>query len=185
MRSVTKILFIILTGALVFIFNACSSNQFIVKNNDADIKLGIENFINRGGTTGIQINIKSFCNIDNIKVISYTVSNGQFGHAVMEKKSNDSYKIITTGYGTNIIELPIIKTKDGKYLFAIGRKYNQNIEYVKTEIDNRKYIFDVSEESYFIHYYQVPKETTVDFSNGYIFLDQHNNNITSQVESKD
>lgn len=185
MKNLTKILFIMLAGLSIFIFNACSSNQFIVKNNAADIKIGIENFINRGGTTGIQIDVKNECDIDNIKVISYTVSNGQFGHAVMERKSNNSYKIKTTEYGTNIIEHPIVKTKNGKYLLAIGRKYNQDIEYLRTEVDNRKYIFDVSGQSYFIQYYQVPQETAVNYSDRFILLDRYNKDITTQVKSED
>lgn len=185
MRNFKKILLILFVALIVFVIWLSSNRKFTVKNNNADIKVGIEKFMNRGGQSQLHIDIKNNRDIDNIKIVSYTLSYGQFGYAMMKKTLGGSYKIITTSYGTNIIDVPIIETKEGKYLIAIGRKYNPKIKYFKTSVGDKNYIFDISGESYFIDSYQVSKNTNFVYGSGIIFIDEYNDDITKIVKIDD
>jgi hypothetical protein len=179
------ILMIILIFINTILVSCTSKYEFVVMNNITDIKKGIEGHINRGGTKGIEVLLKNKCSIDNILIVSYSVNNGMNGYSVLKKIEDDSYNILTTGYGTNTIEFPVITTNKGKYLVVIGKEYNKKIQYVKVELENKKYIFETSGESNFIQYYMVKSETTSSYGSNFWLFDNANNNITGEITLKE
>lgn len=166
----------------ILVFTACS-NQPLIKNDDMEIKKGIESLINKGENKGIEISIRNKCTIDNKMIVSYSTSNEMFGYSVFEIKSKGFLKFGEVSYGTNIVNLPVISTNGGKYLFAIGQKYNKNIQYIKVNLEDKNYIFDISGESNFIQTYSVPHKTTANYGELQAILDNENNDISPDVKA--
>jgi hypothetical protein len=182
LKSTRVVILMIMMIFINTILVSCTSKyEFVVMNNITDIKKGIEGHINRGGTKGIEVLLKNECSIDNILIVSYSVNNGMNGYSILKKIEDDSYNILTTGYGTNTIEFPVITTNKGKYLVVIGKEYNKKIQYVKVELENKNYIFEVAGESNFIQYYRVTGETTSSYGSYFWLFDKNNNNITGEI----
>ena len=176
-RRITLILItvaalILLVGLLIY------NSTFTIENND--IKYKIEAFINRGTTPETKITLKNEIRIANIKIVSFTASSPQgnsFGYCTLaESLFKEKYKIKYVNTGTGLIDLPVMSTKSGKYLIAIGEQYNKKATYVKVKLDENNYTFDIK-SSYFILYKKIPNDTSTSEVAEFTFFDKNHKEI--------
>lgn len=160
----------------LFIYNS----TFTIENNDKGIKYKIEAFINRGTTPKTRITVKNEIRIANIKIVSFVASSSQgnsFGYCLLtESLFKEKYKIKYVNTGTGLIDLPVISTKSGKYLIAIGEQYNKKATYVKVKLDENNYTFDIK-SPYFILYKKVPNDTSTSEVAEFTFYDKKHKEI--------
>lgn len=128
MINLRRVLIILISSLIIVIFTSCSKNEFIV--NNSNVKNGIESFINRRSSKRVEIDLKSVRNIDNLKIVSFSTLDQNYGYAILEKKSTDTYKISSTAFYTDIIDQQTIQTKNGAYLLAISSDCNINIKFM-------------------------------------------------------
>ncbi len=161
----------------LFIYNSCT---FTIENNDKVIKYKIEAFISRGTTPESKINIKNKIQIENVKIVSFDISSSKgnsFGYCVLTKSAFiNKLKINNVRYGTGLIDLPVISTKNGKYLVAIGEQYSKKAAYVKVKLNDNNYTFDIT-SPYCILHKKVPNNTSTSEVADFTFYDKNEKEI--------
>lgn len=141
MNKIRSFVTILIFFLIIFIFTSCSKNEIIVYDTNTEIKQGIESYINKDDTTGVNIQLINKRNIDNIKIVSFSTNSTDstdFGYAILENKDNAKYTIQSILFCTNAINHTVFKTHKGKYLLDTLSKYNINVKLI--EKDNN-YIF--------------------------------------------
>ncbi len=180
--SKKKITLIIIPVAVLILLVALLiyNSTFTIENNDKGIKYKIEAFINRGTTPETKITLKNEIRIANIKIVSFAASSSDgnnFGYCTLtESLFKEKFKIQSVRYGTNLIYLPVISTKNGKYLIAIGKEYNKKATYVKVKLGENNYTFDIK-SPYFILYKKVPNDISTSEVAEYTFYDKNHKEI--------
>ena len=181
-------LLIIVISLLANIMAGCEKGNIMAENNDISIKTSIEAFFFNPENKKINITLQDKVDIDNLKIISFTGDEGNAGYAILENIETSKYKVnfVSGGFAgsNNIIELPILTSKKGKYLLGIIPRYNIRVKSVKIPLDDTEYIFELSDKPYTIQYKKVPDNTTATSALGsnISFYDATNKNITQDIQ---
>lgn len=114
-------------SAIIILFLIIVVRRMIVINQEYIIKDDINN-----------IQIKNTLDIGNKKVVLFLIDNKYIGKSILEKGSNNKYKILGTGYGNSkFYRSNIEKVGDNKYLIIVGRNYQSKISKIKAYVIGR------------------------------------------------
>lgn len=182
MKKLTVISMLII---VFVVLNACQkSNEFMVIDDDLDIRRGLEEWENRGierERNPVTITIKNKKYLDEDILIAYKSSDGMYCNTILKHIKKDQYRIYGSGGGNDVINTRIHKTDKGNYLIAYGATYNIKPRFLKLEFDSKDYIFEIYED-YFIDYYMIPDDTKATHETNRWFYDKNGKDITFELE---
>jgi len=166
---------------IVFCTSAIYATKFRIHNNENEVKIGIEELLNKSSSLTSKIEIKKLIDIDNKKLVLYTF-NSQLGDAELKKGLNNKYKVEFVKYGTNLFQNEVTQTNKGQYLWVMGKNYNREIYRIVLKLDGRDYIFNIpGKEDYFVEYTKVLAVTESKFPSEARLYDIKENDITDKV----
>lgn len=179
-RIFSAVIILVLTGLSTGMIYA---TNFQIRNNEENIKVGVEEFLSKGSSSKNDTVIKGLVDIDNKKLVFFTL-NSQLGYAELKNGLNNKYKVEYAGYSTNLFQNRVTITNKGQYLWIMGKNYNSEIKRIVLSMDGKDYDFDIPKDSeYFTKYTKVlpipitgskfPSETRIYDING--------NDITNKV----
>lgn len=157
------------------------ATNFQIRNNEDNIKMGIEELLNKGSSSNSEIVIKRLVDIDNKKLVLFTF-NSQLGDAELKKGLNNKYKVEFVGYGTNLFRNQVTQTNKREYLWVMGKNYNDQIKRIVLSMDGKDYNFDIpGDKDYFIEYRNILSITESNFPSETRLHDIKGNDITDKV----
>lgn len=101
-----------------------------------------------------------------------------YGYAHLKQGWNKKLRLISIGTKTDITYREL-ETNKGNYGVVIGENINRDISKIKVTTENKQHEFliDISNESHFIKYEKLPKNTTNSFPAQFTLYDYSNNVI--------
>lgn len=157
------------------------ATNFPIRNNEEDIKMGVEEFLNKGSSSKIETVVKGLVDIDNKKLVFFTL-NSQLGYAELKHGLNNKYKVENAGYGTNLFQDRVVITNKGQYLWMMGKNYNNEIKRIVLSVDGKDYEFDIPKDSaYFAKSTKLIPITESKFPSKTRIYDINGNDITNKV----
>jgi len=119
-----RVLIIFISSLIIVVCTSCTKSNIIVYSNNAEIKNGIESFINKKDSARLSVELLSQKNIDNVKIISFFTTSKKFGYAILEKGDNSRFKIRSIFFRTNTSEQKVFSTNRETYILDMRSKHN-------------------------------------------------------------
>lgn len=143
------------------------SNQYAVEPNEASIHAELTKWQNRGETEEFNFTIVEIIQLPDTTshIVFFETPDENVGFAQLIKGWNGNFKIVRSGYGTNLVSFSDLQTNKGIFGLLTGKNRGMEIDHVTVESSNKDYSFTstLPEEETFAIYKKLPNDLETTF----------------------